>query len=323
MHRHPLRVTAAVWLTAVLFSENGLVYAAVARFEPAAGKVLLIAGQSLEDIQTYVETTKAVPAGLMSYTSINNVEGLENAVNYGDGSQVAQRLLDHYPHTALQLGLWMVDSTQAVARGDLDENIDRLGAWIRKTKRPVFLRVGYEFDGTHNHYPPDEYILAYRRIVDRFRANGIRNAAFVWHSWASRSAEPLVSWYPGDAYVDWVGISYFNQPQSYLMPVIEFAKQHGKPVMIAESSPWNVQTKYANSWALWFAPLFKFIQTHDIKALSYISCDWDATQFAEKHWGDARIGINAELLQRWVNETSKDRYLKSSPDLFREVGFEN
>ncbi len=73
-------------------------------------------------------------------------------------------------------------------------------------------------------------MAAYRRIVDRFRDKGIRNVAFVWHSFASTGSEELMDWYPGDGYVDWVGISYFNQPQSYMMPVIDAAKKLKKPV---------------------------------------------------------------------------------------------
>jgi hypothetical protein len=295
-----------------------------ARFEPPAGTTLLIVGQNVEDIQDYLDAVHAVPAGLMTYTSITDGEGLDTPYNAGDGTQDARKLIDAHPNTMLQIGLWMVDDCAKMASGEMDAAIDRLGDWIQSTHRPVLLRVGYEFDGPHNHYPPQDYIRAYRRLVDRFRKHGVRNVAYVWHSYAGSVQRPLIDWYPGDDYVDWVGLSYFNQPQRYMEPVVQFAKQHGKPVIIAESSPWMVQTKYPNAWNLWFAPLFKFIQANDIKALSYISCDWDATQqFRDKKWGDTRIQSNAELLERWRHETSQDRYLKSSPDLFKSIGYES
>jgi beta-mannanase len=50
----------------------------------------------------------------------------------------------------------------------------------------------------------------------------------------------LEAWYPGDQYVDWVGLSYFT-PQdcnwSAVNEVVQFARAHNKPVMICESAP--------------------------------------------------------------------------------------
>lgn len=297
-------------------------WASGARFEPADGKVLLFVGQNLEDFQAYLDTAQVVPGGMMAYTSVNKGEGLDHAFNEGDGTQFAQKLVDAHPDTALQLGLWMVDDCAAIAHGDWDAAIDRLGAWIQKTNRPVFLRVGYEFDGPQNHYPPQDYVQAFRHLVDRFRKQSIHNVAYVWHSYASTISQPLSDWFPGDEYVDWVGISYFNQPQHLMQPALDFAAQHAKPVMICESSPWVVQTKYANAWNLWFVPLFKFIQTNHIKALCYINCDWDAMQqFQDQHWGETRLQANAEILRRWLAETAQGRYLKSSPDLYRFLGY--
>jgi hypothetical protein len=294
-----------------------------ARFEPPSGKVLLIIGQSLEDIQAYENSTHVVPGGFMAYTSVQAAEGLTDLFNQGDGSQEAQMLVDQYPNAALQIGLYMVDACESVARGEMDSQIDKIATWIQKTRRPVYLRVGYEFDGPHNHYPPKEYVAAYRHVVDRFRTLKVRNVAYVWHSYASRSSRPLTDWYPGDGYVDWFGISYFNQPQRYMQPMVDLAKQHGKPVMISEGSPWVVQTKYTNAWNLWFVPLFKFMAANDIKALSYIGCNWDATkQFETQRWGDTRLQSNPEILHHWSQETSQDRYLKASPELFNLLGFD-
>jgi hypothetical protein len=292
-----------------------------ARFEPAPGKVLLIVGQTLEDTRAYAEASHDHPAGWMFYTSLRNLEGLETPFNQGDGTQDGTALVSGYPETALQVGLYMVDQCEEAAKGSLDNSIDRLGDWIARTKRPVFLRVGYEFDGPHNHYPPEDYIRAYRRLVDRFRKRGIRNVAYVWHSYAGQPTA-LNTWYPGDAYVDWVGLSYFDQPQRFMQPVVEFARQHGKPLMIGESSPWRIQTRYTNSWTLWFAHYFKFIRDNHIQAISYISTDWDSqSQFRNQHWGDTRLQTNPELLKRWMGETSQEMYLHGSPELFTQLEY--
>lgn len=296
---------------------------ATAKFEPPAGRILLIGGQNLEDIQATIEASHQIPGGVMSYTSLAQAEGTETAYKAGDGTQHAQKLVELYPQSALQIGLWMVGDCGRIASGDLDSAIDRLGEWIRKTNRPVYLRVGYEFDGPHNHYPPKDYVKAYQRLVDRFRKNGITNVAFVWHSYGSVASKDISPWYPGDSYVDWVGLSYFNQPQGYMKPVVEFAKLHQKPLMIGEASPWVMQTKYANSWNLWFKPLFKFARENNVKAISYISCDWNSmAQFAGQKWGDTRLQTSPEILKQWLSETSQATYLKASPELFKTLGFD-
>jgi len=316
MNKKILSLTVLLW--------GGVSAAAVrsAVFEPLDGKVLLIVGQNLEEIQSYLDAAQKVPGGFMAYTSLRDIQGLRAPANQGDGTQYAQKLMDDHPDTVLQLGLWIVDDCGRIARGEMDAKIDRLGDWIEGTRRPVFLRIGYEFDGPHNHYPPEDYVNAFRRIVDHFRRRGIHNVAYVWHSYASRISRPLGDWYPGDDYVDWIGISYFNQSQSQMQPALGFARAHGKPVMIAESSPWKVQTRWPNAWNLWFVPYFKFIQANDIKAVCYISSDWDATnQFRSQHWGDTRLQSNPENLRRWLEETAQDRYLKASPDLFQRLGY--
>ena len=65
---------------------------------------------------------------------------------------------------------------EKVADGTHDVYIDRLGDFLLSLgKRPVFLRIAYEFDGDPwNHYDRETTIVAYKRIVDRLRAKGSR-----------------------------------------------------------------------------------------------------------------------------------------------------
>ncbi len=79
--------------------------------------------------------------------------------------------------------------------------------------------------------------------------------AFCWHSWAAPKVAPLQDFYPGDDLVDWIGISIFQQLYPWanaetiadfvggsldqVQEVFEFAKEHDKPIMIAESTPFG------------------------------------------------------------------------------------
>ena len=66
-----------------------------------------------------------------------------------------------------------------------------------------------EFDNPWFGFQPDLYVKAYRKIANALES--IPGLHFVWHSWAAPRREPLESFYPGDAYVDWVGVSVFQQ----------------------------------------------------------------------------------------------------------------
>ncbi len=58
------------------------------------------------------------------------------------------------------------------------------------------------------------FVAAYRHIVDIFRAQGANNVTWVFHvdaqPWPERSWNKMADYYPGDNYVDWVGISAYG-----------------------------------------------------------------------------------------------------------------
>jgi hypothetical protein len=307
----------------VVFCGRGNAGAGENKFVPPDGKILVFAGQSTDVIDDYVKTTQTVPAGFMVYTSVQQADGLREPADYGGGECHGQYLVDKYPGTALQIGLYMVDALDDVVSGNYDRNIDDIGRWIAATKRPVYLRIGYEFDGPHNHYDPKKYVKAYRYIVNRFRKKKIDNVAYVWHSYASTlQGHTLLEWYPGDEYVDWFGISYFNQHPGEMKPMILLAREHRKPVMIAESTPATIGTAGDAAWKRWFQHYFEFIAKNDIKAFSYINCDWDnLPMFADFHWRDARLASSDEVKEKWNAEIAGEKYLHSSPALFDLIGF--
>ena len=105
--------------------------------------------------------------------------------------------------------------------------------WIRERARglrdldaPVFLRWAHEMNGTwypwggpQNHTGtalngPDRWIQAYRHIHNIFRNQNADNVIWVWGP--NVESVPNTDWnqwgdyYPGDRYVDWVGVSGFN-----------------------------------------------------------------------------------------------------------------
>ncbi len=147
-------------------------------FVPPDGKVLLIIGQDNQTIRDYMDSFGKIPAGFMTYTNIHYAEGLcSPATDYGSGIHHAQELINEYPGTVLQIGVYMVDILKDIYEGGYDEKVVSFADWLNEIEAPVYLRIGYEFDGPHNRYDPEEYKKAYHYIVDKFRDCGVSNVA--------------------------------------------------------------------------------------------------------------------------------------------------
>lgn len=306
------------------------------KFVPPNGKTLLIMGQTVESITEYQNhfSNEKGPGGWSAYWAITAFKGVtEKHKNDTGSSQNHQMLVDKFPNTVIQSAMWMVGKwgiTENATLGYYDKVIEKYADWAKSINRPIYLRIGYEFDGPHNELEPKQYKRIYKRIVDILRNKGVNNIAFVWHSYASKPFKDykLSDWYPGDEYVDWVAISVFGHAYnsnfgSYCDRVLEFAKQHKKPVMIAESNPVNgIEKSNLNVWDDWFVNYFSFIYNKNIKAVSFINENWQNLNIPGiQEWQDARLQNNEKISEAWFMETDKDYYLKQSPQLFELLGY--
>jgi len=292
-------------------------------FAPPEGKTLLLVGQDRDTISRYVRSTHSVPAGTMFYTSIQLMQGLDSSNEYGSGPQDAYWLLRSYPKSVIQVGLYMVNGLDETVAGQYDDNLKKLAQWIKQAHRPVYLRIGYEFDNPENRYAPDKYQLAFRYVVDFLRKQHVKNTAYVWHSYCVEKPDlELMDWYPGDDYVDWFAVSLYGLP-AQLWSAADFLKiahKHQKPFMIAESTTCKLYSVRAK--IDWFNHVFQFIKDNKVEAFCYINSNWDVMpMFKNDHWGDARVEQYPEIKRLWLDEINQDRYLKASTDLFQLLGY--
>ena len=102
---------------------------------------------------------------------------------------------------------------KAISEGKYDLYIDKWASDAMQFGLPFIMRFGHEMNDPYR-YPwgqqnntPQEYIAAWRHIVNRFNALGAKNAVWLWSPHPSYSFE---SFYPGDDYVDWVGVTALN-----------------------------------------------------------------------------------------------------------------
>ena len=122
-----------------------------------------------------------------------------------------------------------------IVAGKWDTYIDLWAGEAKKFGKPMLVAWGLEMNGTwfpwsgvffgggkvipgtnpEQYEGPEMFKKAYRHVVDRARAAGADNILWVFH--ANNTSEPREPWnrmanyYPGDRYVDWLGLSAYGQ----------------------------------------------------------------------------------------------------------------
>jgi len=337
----------------------------------------LIIGQDLGAIRGYMSAECCpTPDGLTAYVDFFDILtpndfgglGLDAAGNatdlefaWGAGPGSVYKTATEFGVDGLAIGLSITENEHpgkldGLVAGEFDAEIEQLAKLFSMIPGPVYLRIGYEFDGAWNHgyENSDRYTRAFQRIVDLVRAKGSDNVQFVWQGAAAvvdeiidGGHEDIRQWYPGDDYVDWMGLSWFMNPNetiqvaspAYVPPtplemsneILEYARERGKPVMIAEASPQAMDLKNRfiadhagiwdgapagnrinmtdeEIWDHWFGPLFQLMNDNDdvIRALAYINVNWDAQAmwgppYESGFWGDTRLEVNDEIAARFTS----------------------
>lgn len=322
----------------------------LAKFEPEDGQCYIFVGQEMEatggveGYNGYVDRFGA-PYGLTIYTNArpgdlsygytyNGLDGLTYLSNWGAGDCFADAQLASPKAKGcnIAIGFELVNHEAQVAAGEHDQYINGLGDWICKyPDKKVFLRIGYEFDGhAWNHYQPEAYIGAFRRIRNIFEARGIDNVAYVWQSCGvNKDIDDIMSFYPGDDYVDWFAYSQFWQGRCQTM--IDLAREHGKPVFIAEATPTVgvspndvVDIFFSNpeqaqlAWESWFKELFATVEENPdvVKAVSYINCNWPSQpMWAEPSMFfhvDSRLQLDEATASKWAEKMAEPTYINAN-----------
>jgi Glycosyl hydrolase family 26 len=127
-----------------------------------------------------------------------------------------------------------------VASGVDDGQIAAFARSLRSFGRPVYLRWCWEMNLVRAHQQvggPSAFVNAWRHIWIIFHRTGATNVAFVWCP-ALSGVDP-VPYYPGDAYVDWIGVDGYDRSGGTFASLFSaFYAQwvgRGKPMMVAET----------------------------------------------------------------------------------------
>lgn len=141
---------------------------------------------------------------------------------------------------------------------------------------PVVIRFAHEMNGfwypwceqaNGNHR--GDYVRAWRHVHDVFRQAGADNVSWLWSPNVTYAgAAPLKGLYPGDAYVDWVGLSgyygtagresYISFDQIFGRTLRELASFTRKPIVVTETGATDATGRQAH----WITQMFAQLPAH-------------------------------------------------------------
>ena len=189
------------------------------------------------ELAKFTSTTGVFPAIVEYYQLFG--KGFSHPTAIQVASVGARPLIQLNPHNV---------SLAAIAAGKYDKYIDSYAQQVKAFGHGVVLSFGHEMNGSWSTWSepftkPSIFVAAWRHIVLRFRHDKVKNVTWAWDiSHVSRRNLSPSKWYPGNQYVDWVGID------GYLRPGQTFAGQfwkvigtvrklsHNKPVLITETA---------------------------------------------------------------------------------------
>ena len=160
-------------------------------------------------------------------------------------------------------------SLQNIINGNFDAYITQWAQDSKAWEHPYFLRFAQEMNG--NWYPWSEqtngnsagqYVQAWQHVHNIFSALGVTNVTWVWSPNVElATTTPLAELYPGDAYVDWIGMDGYNWGTTNSLGWQGFSQVFqqtyndlltmapGKSLMIAETA----STELGGNKAAWIA----------------------------------------------------------------------
>ena len=301
-----------------------------ANFYPPEGRVLHFASQIKDNFDDYVEFVSHngeesdLPAGLVFNTDLFLRAVTSRSVQQGKLEELSN-LIEKYGTVVLHIVLW-IDNSQLtqISDGTFDAQIKKIAEYIKSYERPVYLRIGSEVNNPFYTISPENFPPAFRHIVDIIKDENVENVSYVWHVVGMKPGylrRDPIDWYPGDSYVNWIGISIYKLTEEHYPEedyfsghnrdrVLEIAQEKKLPVMICESSAIGVR-KYHNKtgneyWDYWYEPFFKFIAEHpEVRAFNNVSYDWN----------------DPVIVKNWRAKMRENRYLHNSDNLFDLLGY--
>jgi len=296
--------------------------------------------QQLNEFESLSEKPVAI-VPFSNFWGKNQVSGqqLDEIANYG-----AIPLLRLMPWGEPYWGTYAYQpdySLQKIIDGDFDQFLSAWADEIKNFGKPVMISFAVEMNG--NWFPwsgvfqgeatstsygnpdkadgPERYVDAYRHIVTLFNNRDVDNVTWIFHvnscSYPDQSWNSIQNYYPGDNYVDWIGVSVYGTQfqdeewESFDKVMDPAYKQitslfPDKPLMVAE---WGVgEWPKKGSKASWYKQALNDIESkYDLVKIAIVYNEkWEN---ADGSWSDLRINSSPEALEAYKNGISPDYFI--------------
>jgi mannan endo-1,4-beta-mannosidase len=186
---------------------------------PAQLPILGISAATVDDLDRFVAATGTHPEVFDVFEAWSRHRPLDRGVADDVAARGARLSITWEP--------WDPDGSHtrqpqytlaSIINGDHDDYIDMFASSIKQFPAPVTIRLMHEMNG--NWYPwgtqvngnrPAQFVGAWQHVHDRFTGLGVTNVQWMWAPNAVYTGgATLAPLYPGDAYVDAVGVSNYN-----------------------------------------------------------------------------------------------------------------
>ncbi len=181
-----------------------------------------------------------------------------------------------------------IASPPDIARGVFDAYFAEVASSVKEFNHPVFISLNPEMNG--NWYPYSQayagtdytaadYVNMWRHIVDLFRQHGANNVAWVWAPGVTDvGGTPFTAYYPGDAYVDWVGATLMSGNQTTALDTLYNTYASSKPIVITEWATSAESSRYNSHFpgeVQWVNNFFHRLETRYRRVKAIVWFQWN------------------------------------------------
>jgi hypothetical protein len=230
------------------------------------------------------------------------------------------RSLNKTPHLGVIVG---GISTSDIAKGKADNKLREWARAAKAYKNPIFFRFLPEMNGNWHLYSEahdpaqthQKYVEAWRHAVNVFKQVGADNIVWVWAPTSISVGK--IHWkdyYPGDDYVDWVGVSVYSflgngDPEPQIMGIYnDYAER--KPIIIAECASGDADSNaksykpgksYYDNPVMWINRFFDTIENKASRVKAFVWFNIDR----ERVW---KIQESTDKTKIFKDRLSNKRY---------------
>jgi hypothetical protein len=135
-----------------------------------------------------------------------------------------------------------------IAAGHYDDYLRSYADTVHDFGYPVVIGFGHEMNADwyswgYRHVPPKVFVAAWRHLVALFRDEGADNVTWLWTLQADEPGTgPIAAWWPGSAYVTWVGIDgyYYRRSDTFTSvfgkTIAQVREITRKPLLVSETA---------------------------------------------------------------------------------------